>query len=481
MGLPPPVVPLAETALIDRAAIDSGYALHELMQRAGTAIADEAQQLSAGGQVLVVTGPGNNGGDGWVCAQLLHERGHRVAVWPAAEPRSALTIAAAQAARSRGVEVLTEAAGSQPSLVVDALLGAGCAGPLRPWVISALDQIRALGCPVLAVDAPTGIGTAHLITGCQTICLQVAKSELLDDQRVGEFKTVDIGIDPPLWQTVQTASMLRFPLHDTNGHKGNHGEVLIIGGGVFPGALEFACRAALAAGCDQVRAWTSDGPPLPPSVITHRMPGRWLTPALPEQLSPLIARASCVLIGPGLGREPGCPEAAVQAFSLAHDMDVPVVVDADGITALATELRELRVSTSPVIITPHAGEARTLVGAPADEQRVHGFARPDRVVLKKGPVDLITDGRRWQHNPRGNPRMAVGGTGDVLAGLTAGLLARGCEAFDAARLAVLWETMTADRLWQDLGPCYLPEDLIAALPQQLRELLGPLKRWPPQQ
>jgi NAD(P)H-hydrate epimerase len=110
---------------------------------------------------------------------------------------------------------------------------------------------------------------------------------------------------------------------------------------------------------------------------------------------------------------------------------------------------------------------------------VHAFARRDRVVLAKGPVDLVSDGRRWQRNPRGNPRMAVGGTGDCLAGLCAGLMARGCTPFDAARLAVLWLTMTADRRWAVEGPCYLPEDLVADLPAVLRDLLTPLDRWPP--
>jgi len=100
-------------------------------------------------------------------------------------------------------------------------------------------------------------------------------------------------------------------------------------------------------------------------------------------------------------------------------------------------------------------------------------------MLGKGVVDLVTDGRRWQRNPRGNPRMAVGGTGDVLAGLTAGLIARGASPFDASRMAVLWITTAADRLWLEQGPCYDADTVIAALPATLRDLLRPLGMWPP--
>ena len=113
-------------------------------------------------------------------------------------------------------------------------------------------------------------------------------------------------------------------------------------------------------------------------------------------------------------------------------MGVPVVLDADGITACAEMVRALPESDNRLLLTPHAGEARTLFGKAPSEAVTHAFARRDRVILAKGPVDLISDGWRWQKNPRGNPRMAVGGTGDVLAGLAAGLMARGAPPFDAA-------------------------------------------------
>jgi len=137
------------------------------------------------------------------------------------------------------------------------------------------------------------------------------------------------------------------------------------------------------------------------------------------------------------------------------------------------------VSDARLLITPHRSEARTLLGGVATDETLHAFARPDRVILAKSVVDLITDGRRWQHNPRGNPRMAVGGTGDVLAGVAAGIMARGATPFDAARMAVLWVTIAGDGLWETHGPCYDALHLIDALPATLRSLLEPLNMWPP--
>lgn len=478
MALPPPVLPLDETALIDEAAVALGADLGALMEAAGAAVARAAQRLAPAGTILVACGGGHNGGDGWVCARLLAEAGRSVQVWPVAPPTAPLCRAAAERARPLVAE-LAACPPAPPALVVDAILGAGVHGAPREPVAGALRALAALGAPILAIDAPSGIGTPLCLPARLTICLQAAKSELLAPGAPGEFATVDIGLPAAAWQEIQPACLRRFPRHRRQGHKGQHGELLVVGGGAFPGALEFACRAGVRSGCDLVRAWTSEGPALPPTVVAHRQPGEALAAADPGQLTPLLARASAVLIGPGMGRSAGAVEAARQAFGLAWEMGVPAVVDADGIAACAELLRALPAGPTPVVVTPHRGEARTLLGREVDEEALHAFARPDRVLLAKAPVDLVTDGRRWQRNHRGNPRMAVGGTGDVLAGLAAGLLARGGGAYDAARMAVLWTTAAGDRCWAQQGPCYDALDLLAELPATLHQLLAPLGMWPP--
>lgn len=477
MGLPPPVVPMNETALIDEAAVALGQDLNVLMERAGEALAREAARLAPEGAIHVACGPGNNGGDGYVCARVLAEAGREVSVWAVAPPRSPLC--ERQAKRlPPSVTRLTAAPLQKPALVVDAVLGAGTRGRPREPIAGALAALRGLNVPVLASDIPSGIGSDLALPVKLTVCLQVAKQELMRPG-MGEFTTVDIGVLPAAYQEVQPSCLRRFPPLKRTGHKGTHGELLVIGGGVFPGALEFACRAAVMTGCDMVRAWTAQGPKLPPGIIVHRQEGQTLQPSHGEELTPMLVRASAVLIGPGLGREAGAAEAAQQALSMALELGVPAVVDADALAHCAQMLRELPPGDPRLLLTPHRTEARNLMGQAPTEEALHAFARADRVLLAKAPVDLVTDGQRWQRNPRGNPRMAVGGTGDILAGLAAGLMARGALPFDAARMAVLWETTAADALWLEQGPCYDAESVLGRLPASLRAFLEPLGMWPP--
>ncbi len=479
--LPAPVCPISETALIDEAAVALGQDLGELMERAGLAIAREAQRMAAGGTILIVCGPGNNGGDGYVAARLLAADGHSVMVWAVLKPTSPLCERHARGLPAN-VQKVTQAPLEKPGLIIDALLGAGSRGKPREPLASALTALRSLaaqGVPVLAADVPSGLGSEFVLPATRTICLQVAKAELLKAAGVSEFITVDIGVLAAAYLEVQPCCLRRFPLLKKDGHKGTHGELLVIGGGRFPGALEFACRAGMLTGCDLVRAWTAGSAALPATIVVHRQPGDSLTPEDPEDLTPQLVRASCVLIGPGLGRDQHAHDAARQAFSLANEMGVPVVLDADGLTACAEMVRTLPEGDGRLLLTPHASEARTLFGRAPSDEIAHAFARRDRVVLAKGPVDLITDGWRWQKNPRGNPRMAVGGTGDILAGLAAGLMARGALPFDAARMAVLWLTTCADELWLEQGPCYDALTILDRLPTTLRTYLSTLKMWPP--
>jgi len=204
MVLPAPLVPLDEVALIDSAAVDLGLDIAELMERAGTALADEATAMAPSGRILVATGPGNNGGDGWVAARLLAERGREVALWPVREPKSELCRQQADAAPP-GIEILAGPPTQAPALIVDAILGAGVSGPLRAWAAEAVRALTALDAPVLAADAPTGIGSDHPLIATRTLCFQVAKAELLDDPDGGEFKTVDIGIPPAAWRFLLVA------------------------------------------------------------------------------------------------------------------------------------------------------------------------------------------------------------------------------------------------------------------------------------
>ncbi len=478
MTLPAPIIPLDEVELIDAAAVALGQDLTELMEAAGRALASEAARMAPSGHILVACGPGNNGGDGYVAARLLAKAGREVSVWPVVPPASDLGRLNRDRLPTRARLVAAPPA-RPPALVIDAVLGAGVHGDPRPPIPAALDALRRLGAPVLAADIPSGLGTAHVLPARFTVCFQAAKHELLGSSATAEFATVDIGLDPRAWLEVQPSVLRRFPCLPREAHKGVNGELLVVGGGPFPGALELACRAAVCTGCDLVRAWTCDGPPLPPYIVQQRQPGSILTPVTTGELTPHAVRAGAVLIGNGLGREGRAVEAARQVASLCLEMGVPVILDADGITACGDQLVA---GGTPALLTPHRGEARNLLGlsALAEEEQLHAYAARHRTLLAKAPVDFISDGWRWQRNRRGNPRMAVGGTGDVLAGLAAGLMARGCTPFDAARISILWITEAGDELWAEQGPCWHALDLIGRLPATLRRLFGIAGlAWPP--
>ena len=488
MVIPAPIVPQRESALIDQAAVELGQNLSDLMRAAGSALAQEAQTIAPQGPILIAVGPGNNGGDGWVCADVLLRAGREVYVWEVLAPRTDLAQAAAQVVQQQAPTGLRSITGiadippqQPPTLIIDAILGAGAKGIPRDRVAQALVQLAALQLPVLAADIPTGIGTRFLLSNTTALCFQVAKQECYEDTRLHSVKVVSIGVHADAIETVQPVVSELFPPLYRNGHKGQHGEVVIVGGGTYPGALSFACQAAFHTGIDLVRAWTAEGPPLPDTVTAHRQPGYTLAPYDPDRLSALLIRAGAVLIGPGIGRSEASEQAAEQVFSLAMDLEVPMILDADGLGALSSEIRQLQDNDVPILLTPHTGELRNLFSFLPSQQDIHTWARHNRVVLAKGPEDFITDGQQWQVNKHGNPRMAVGGTGDCLAGLCAGFVARGLRPFDAARLSVYWLTTAADECWQHLGPCYTPIDILKELPHTLRGHLQKRGKWPPMQ
>lgn len=478
VDLPVSIVPMDEIPLIDAAAVDLGFSLETLMENAGRVVAEEITRRFPTGSILVACGPGNNGGDGYVAARLLAQAGRSVAVWPVLQPRSHLCILMAERLPA-SVSRLNRAPDTSPSLIVDAILGAGSRGPLKEPIKEALLALSRLNVPTLAVDIPTGLDQEMELPRLHTVTFQVEKQELMDSCTPESLSVVDIGLPKAAIEQVSVQVFRRFPLLDANAHKGRNGETMVVGGGPFPGALHFACQAALRTGCDLVRAWTTDGPDLPPSLVVRRQQGHHLVSADTETLSVCLARAGAVLIGNGAGREPGVADALKQVFSLADEMGVPMVIDADGITLLANEIREHGPDRTPIILTPHQGELRFLLQGQTNQATIHAFARPNRLLLVKGRVDFISDGRRWQKNLLGNPRMAMGGTGDLLAGLTAGLIARGTRPFDACRIAVYWLTATGDELWQEQGPCYVTEDLIPRLGGTLRRLMTGLHLWPP--
>jgi NAD(P)H-hydrate epimerase len=492
-----------EMRAIDRAAIEGlGVPSMQLMERAGAAVAAAVQRRLSRPAVVVYCGRGNNGGDGWVTARLLHGRGAAVTVISAAEP-SALAgdaRAAFEAAERAGVPwTRLESAPAEeplPAVVVDALLGTGLSRPPDAPLAAAIERVnaaRARGAHVVSVDVPSGLSadTGQPLGACvqadTTVSFALLKRGLALYPGVvlaGAVEVADIGIPDeavarvPAECELLTESEVRalVPRLPPDAHKGALGRVLVVAGSPGKsGAAHLAIAGALRGGAGLVTL-ASRPEVLPialagrPEAMSLALPGDGAL-ALPD-LDPLVdaaLAADAVVMGPGIPRGPGTARFLRQ---LAGRARVPCVIDADALNALADEPDLLASWPVPAVLTPHPGEMgrlsqlsigdvqRDRVGLARDKARAWGC-----VVVLKGARTVVADPvEPAAVIPTGNPGMATGGTGDVLAGVCGALLAGGMAPFAAARAAAWIHGRAGDLAAQRHGQRgMLAGDLIDAL------------------
>jgi NAD(P)H-hydrate epimerase len=492
--MPPiPVVSPEQSAAWDQRAVTAGIELATLMESAGRAVAAVlaeryAYRLREG--VLVAAGPGNNGGDGWVVARALHRLDVPVWVASTAAGGSQLCQRMAALARSEGVrEVAPDGPWPGIGLGVDALLGTGASGAPRPAIAALLDRLLDLEVPVVAVDGPTGVdllsGNVH---GAARADLTITfgglrRGHLLARDEVGALVVIDIGHPPadPGWPTLvtdlQAADWLR--RLRSRDHKGSRGRVVVIGGDSgMTGALRMAARSAFGAGAglvhavappDTVAALVQAEPDL--QTLAHRF-DQEPSAALLE----LVGRADAVVIGPGLGREPGRRE-LVSALARAARA---VVLDADALVAFQDAPHELRALADgrSLVLTPHPGEFRTVFPALAPVREQDPWAAAASAALESGATLLLKGvptvvagvGRPTLTVAAGNPGLATGGSGDVLSGLVGTALAQGLAADAAAAFGAQALGRAADLAARRVSARSLrPMDVVAALPDLWRE------------
>lgn len=446
-----------------------------LMERAGRAAAEEAFRLTMDrpGSVLIVCGPGNNGGDGLVMARRLLQAKREVTVVFDGDPARLPTDAAAayEAWREAGGGVETELPPTPDggwALIADALFGIGLQRPVTGRYAQWIEILNRLDVPRLAIDVPSGLdgdtgkvlGTAFMATHTLTfIALKPGLLTLDGPDHVGTLivRTLDIDLAEAARATghvIDTAlfrALLRPRLY--NSHKGTYGEAGIIGGASgMNGAALLAGRAALKLGAGRVFV----------SLVDERAPS--VDPLQPELMlrSPqdVLTHANALAVGPGLGADGPARAILDKALSCPR----PLVLDADALTLLASdaELRRLCVTRpAPTLLTPHPGEAGRLLGTDAaavQHDRV-GAAnevaqRYRALVVLKGCGSIIAmPDQRWFINTTGHPGMAAGGMGDVLSGLLVALLAQGWPAESALLAATHLHGAAADRLAREgIGP-----------------------------
>jgi ADP-dependent NAD(P)H-hydrate dehydratase / NAD(P)H-hydrate epimerase len=488
---PVPVLSASEAAAWDAAA-RTQYRVPSrvLMETAGRAVAQvlvgEMSDASTGG-VLVAAGAGNNGGDGWVIARALHAAG--VPVWVASvDPKTDDAIDNRALARLDGVRELGRAeAWPKAAVAVDALLGTGAAGPAKGDVLALAQRLVDYGAPILAVDGPTGLdltsGEAHgPVHAKLTVTFGAPRrGHLLAREWCGKVVVVDIGFPPPdsAWPLLVTDRWAaeRLPRLAPQMHKGDRGRVCVIGGSEgLTGAALHAARAALAAGAGVVKlvaardTITAAQASLPDVLTVESSLGETLEPAVAD----VLGWADAVVIGPGLGREPRAARVQFLRQVLAQ-RPIPTVVDADALHFLGEILTP---GSRPLVCTPHLGEFRALAGdALADEAANDRWSAAARAAAKlkctmllKGVPTVIADLRGPEHVvASGNPGLATGGSGDMLAGFIGAFLARGTAPAEAAALGAHALGRAAElgaRQWT--ARSLRPADVLAALPDVWR-------------
>jgi hydroxyethylthiazole kinase-like uncharacterized protein yjeF len=432
----------AEMARADAAALAAGVPTERLMDAAGSAVARAIRARFRPCHTLVLAGPGNNGGDGYVAARYLEQAGWPVSV-AALAPPSPGSAAAAAAARWHGPMVaFTEAEVARAALVVDALFGAGLTRPLVPEVIQVL---RAIHAPLVAVDVPSGLDGAtgqmlgHAPKAVLTISFfRLKPGHLLLPGRAlcGETLLADIGLPEAVLQDIAPRcwrnhpALWALPSLDIGAHKYRRGHLTILAGTAMPGAARLAASAArrLGAGLVTLHAETVDLA----AMLRADAPGQLVSDAT---LDALLAdtRREVWLAGPGLLPH----EATRSAIRSVIGAGKMLVADAGALMAAAEAPDLLR---GAAVITPHAGEFARLFGAPGADRLAAtraAAARLGAVVVLKGPDSIIAapDGRVII-NDNAPPSLATAGTGDILAGAIAALLAQGADAFEAAAAGV---------------------------------------------
>jgi len=489
----------AEMAALDENCKFFGLLPSQLMENAGANIAGELKKrFTTRGKdktlkVTILAGKGNNGGDAFASARHLHDYDVKIIlIGRSKHLRTEETRRNWQILKDTGYDIteLTDSSELKANkalllrsdVIIDAILGTGVKGKIREPESTAIDLINETKAFVLAVDVPSGLdpdtGEAEqAVRANLTVTFHRAKKGLLISDSVGELVVADIGIPTGMMRLAGPGDVRMLVKRKPGAHKGDNGRVLIVGGGPFFGAPTLAALAALRSGADWV---TIAAPKSVSSVISSISPNLIVNPLSSEVLvekdvpvvSNLMSRHDVVVIGMGLGVE----EETRRAAKLIIEAAKKVVVDADALYGLHLPVGA---EDKHVILTPHAGEFAKMaidVKVPPESNMgeriafLEEFSRRNKVVtLLKGPTDVIADGVRVKINVNGNAGMTVGGTGDVLSGVTGALFALANDPFKVAAAAAFVNGAAGDYAFEEKGYGLLATDVVENIPRVMKD------------
>ncbi len=500
---------------LEQRAVETGVTLDTLMENAGLAVAQEAWLalgVLEGRRILVLTGAGNNGGDALVAARHLADWDAEVTVYApmgraGADPRLAPVL-------ERGVSYIGKdqdddrgqltALLHDTELIIDGLLGIGRNRGIEGALAETLSRLRARQedarpPQVIAIDLPTGIDadSGHAdplaVRADMTVTLGLAKPGLYalpGSKYTGRIEVVDIGIPRAIQQDLPLELLAtpwvreRLPARPIDANKGTFGKVLLVAGSrQYVGAARLSAEACYRAGAGLVAVACGTAvqaalaPALPEATYVLLGDTNALNDEGADRVIDVLPSCDVLLIGPGLSQEPGVREAVTRVLASAPENIRACVVDADALNALAAADGWAARMGRPGVLTPHPGEIARLLGTSveavqADRLNVamHASVKWGQVVVLKGAHTVVAapDGRA-AISPHANPLLAIGGTGDVLAGAIAGFVAQGAEPFEAAACAVYANGVAADEMSDEFGDRgMLASELARALPSAIR-------------
>jgi NAD(P)H-hydrate epimerase len=497
------ILSVAEMSAADRAAMAAGVPSLDLMEAAGAAVVREIAKRWSRRPAVIMCGPGNNGGDGFVIARLLQADGWPVRVallggLAALKGDAAVNARRWQAAGGATAPLDAWALG-EAALAVDALFGAGLRQGLNGSARDAVERINARGLDCVAVDLPSGVaGDSGLVladpdradaAGVAPRCrltvtfFRPKPAHLLYPGRAlcGELVVADIGIPESVLGPIAPKTFVNgpglwsFPAPAWHAHKYVRGHAIVFGAAEMTGAARLAARGARRIGAGLL---TLAVPGAARPIYAAEAPGAFVTACdTPEDAEAVLAdpRRNAVLLGPGFGVGPITCTRALGVL----DTKKAVVLDADALTSFAAKpeilFSAIKARPAPTVLTPHDGEfarlfGRTLERIPGKLARARAAAEAaNAVIILKGPDTVIAaPGGRAAINATGTPWLATGGSGDVLAGFVLGLLAQGCPPWEAAAMAVWLHGRCAEAI----GPGLLAEDLPDTLPRVLNDLIN---------
>jgi hydroxyethylthiazole kinase-like uncharacterized protein yjeF len=482
-----------------------GVSRLQLMETAGRNVAEEiaSRFKPKKTRVVIFCGRGGNGGDGFVAARHLNCIGFTVEVVLAGkasgitDESAKLNWAALQPLKDtikiRQVYDSTLIPDVKAEVAVDALLGVGLKGKLRPPILQMAKKINEMKAFRISVDIPTGMDSdsgdisGDTVKADLTVTFYRAKPGLIKAKEyAGEVVVKDIGL-PPAFERfagpgdVPLAVKRRLP----EAHKGTFGRLLVVGGSdIFSGAPALVAMAALRVGTDVVTVAAPEKTAyaissLSPALITLKLKGKHLSSSNMSALKEHLTAATAVVAGPGLGLHTETKEATLELVELMEEKATPMLLDADGLKAFADFKRK---ADMPLVLTPHTREYEILTGKKLPEnleeraKEVQKTARKlGATILLKGAVDIVSDGERVKFNFTGNPGMTVGGTGDVLSGVVGGLLAMGADPFRAAVAGVFVNGAAGDFVSAETGYHMVPTDLLDWIPHVMDDPMSHLE------